>query len=175
MAVFRPFASTLMLLCALLGALLSTTAGPARAAIDIQAFESEAQEARYKALIDELRCPKCLNTNLSGSDSPIASDLRQTVARMVREGRSEDEIRDYLLSRYGDFILYRPRLTTGTLLLWFGPGALLVLGLGVIVVMVRRQLRRVDDETLSDDEAERLAALQARAGATDEPPPDAAR
>jgi cytochrome c-type biogenesis protein CcmH len=148
---------------------LALLPGVAAAAIDIQPFETEAQEARYKALIDELRCPKCLNTNLSGSDSPIASDLRRTVGRMIREGHTDDEIRDYLLSRYGDFILYRPRLTAGTVLLWFGPAVLLVVGLVVIGLIVRRQLRAVDAGTLTDDESERLAALQARAGQGDAP------
>jgi cytochrome c-type biogenesis protein CcmH len=111
-------------------------------------------------MIDELRCPKCLNTNLSGSDSPIAADLRRSVAEMIREGRSDQQIRDYLVERYGDFILYRPRLTGATFLLWFGPGLLLLVGFAVIWVKVRRQLRRVDETDLSADEAERLARLR---------------
>lgn len=140
--------------------LLALLASVAGAVIDVQEFDTPRQEARYEALIDELRCPKCLNTNLSGSDSPIASDLRRSVAEMIREGRSDQEIRDYLVQRYGDFILYRPRLTGATFLLWFGPGLLLVVGLVVIWVMVRRQLRRVDETDLSADEAERLERLR---------------
>lgn len=133
----------------------------AGAAIDLQEFATPAQEARYHALIDELRCPKCLNTNLSGSDSPISADLRRTVARMVREGRSDEEIRGYLLERYGDFILYRPRVTPATWLLWFGPAVLLLVGAGVIVLMVRRQRRAAGAADLSPEEAERLARLRA--------------
>ena len=118
------------------------------------------------ALIDELRCPKCLNTNLSGSDSPISADLRRTVARMVREGRSDEEIRSYLLERYGDFILYRPRVTPATWLLWFGPAVLLLVGAVVIVLMVRRQRRAAGAADLSPEEAERLARLRAATDAS---------
>jgi cytochrome c-type biogenesis protein CcmH len=137
------------------------------AAIDVYPFETPAEEARYKALVDELRCPKCLNTNLSGSDSPISSDLRRTVAGMVREGRSDEEIRTYMLERYGDFILYRPRVTPATYLLWFGPVLLLAVGLLVIVLMIRRQRRVAATESLSSEEAERLARL--RTATTDAP------
>lgn len=141
-------------------ALLALLAPVAFAVVDVQQFDTPRQEARYEALIDELRCPKCLNTNLSGSDSPIAADLRRSVAEMIREGRSDQQIRDYLVERYGDFILYRPRLTAATFLLWFGPGLLLLIGFGVIWVMVRRQLRRVDETGLDPDEAERLERLR---------------
>lgn len=137
---------------------------PATAVIDLHAFETPEQEARFAGLIDELRCPKCLNTNLSGSDSPIAADLRRTVARMIREGHTDQQIRDYLLERYGDFILYRPRLTAGTAVLWFAPGLLLLVGLTVIVVMVRRQLGGHEPTDLSDADAQRLAVLRGDAG-----------
>lgn len=146
----------------------------AAAAIDVYEFETAEQEARFKALSDELRCPKCLNTNLSGSDSPIASDLRRTVARMVTEGYSDQEIRDYLLERYGDFILYRPRLTAQTLLLWFGPALLLLIGAAVVFLMARRTGGDAGSAALSEEEVARLAALgavegDAAAGAGREP------
>jgi cytochrome c-type biogenesis protein CcmH len=139
-------------------------------AIDVYEFESVDQEARFRALSDELRCPKCLNTNLSGSDSPIASDLRRTVARMIVEGYSDQEIRDYLLERYGDFILYRPRLTAQTLILWFAPALLLGLGALVVFNMARRTGAEDPGDSLSDEERARLAALGASdgpAGTTD--------
>lgn len=142
------------------GALLLLTCLAAQAAIDIYAFETPEQEARFKALSDELRCPKCLNTNLSGSDSPIASDLRRTVARMVVEGHSDEEIRSYLLERYGDFILYRPRLTARTFLLWFGPAFLLAGGAFVVWRMARAMpAAAAGDGGLSEDEQAQLAAL----------------
>ena len=82
------------------------------------AFESEQQQRRYKALIDEFRCPKCLNTNLSGSDAPIAQDLRRSVYRLVQEGRSDQQIRDFLQQRYGDFVLYKPPFAGPTAFIW---------------------------------------------------------
>lgn len=133
----------------------------ATAAIDVYEFETAEQEARFKALSDELRCPKCLNTNLSGSDSPIAADLRRTVARMVTEGHTDQEIRDYLLERYGDFILYRPRLTPQTMLLWFGPALLLLLGAVIVFLMARRSGAEAAPAELSEAEVAKLRALGA--------------
>lgn len=131
--------------------------------IDVYEFATREQEARFHALNAELRCPKCLNTNLWGSDAPIARDLRRTVATMVREGHSDAEIRSYLVSRYGDFILYNPRFTARTAALWVGPFVLLFLGIGIIVVMIRNQRRAASAsrEGISPEEAERLARLRA--------------
>ncbi len=95
---------------------------------DVYAFDSKEEELRYSRLIEELRCPKCLNINLAGSDAPIATDLRQQVYRMLKQGHSDSEILHFMQSRYGDFILYRPRLTEATWLLWFGPLLLLIPG-----------------------------------------------
>ena len=139
--------------------LLALLAVSAHAAIDVYEFSSPEEEVRFQALSAELRCPKCLNTNLSGSDSPIAADLRRTVARMVREGYSDQEIRDYLLDRYGDFILYRPRLTAQTLLLWFGPALLLAFG-AFVVLRIARAAREEDGPIeLDDADRARLEAL----------------
>ena len=138
--------------------LLALLAVSAHAAIDVYEFSSPEEEVRFQALSAELRCPKCLNTNLSGSDSPIAADLRRTVARMVREGYSDQEIRDYLLDRYGDFILYRPRLTAQTLLLWFGPALLLAFGAFVVFRIARAA--REEDRPIELDDADR-ARLEA--------------
>ena len=130
------------------------------AAIDAFTFESPAREAQYRNLIDELRCPKCLNTNLSGSDSPIAADLRREVYRLVEAGRSDEEIRTYLVDRYGDFILYRPRLTPWSVALYATPAVLVLLGFAVIALMVRRSRRR--SAVVGADEQMRLAAVLAR-------------
>ncbi len=126
-------------------------------AIEGFAFDSPAQEARYQALTEEFRCPKCLNTNLAGSDAPIAADLRATVHRLILEGASDQAIRDYLVARYGEFVLYDPPVRRGTLLLWFAPAGLLVIGFTMIVVMARR--RRGATEPLNDVEQARLAEL----------------
>ena len=101
----------------------------ANAAIDAYAFPDETLRDRYNGLIDELRCPQCLNTNLAGSDAMVAKDLRREVHRLVLEGKSDDEVLEFMYERYGDFILYEPRFKRGTWLLWLGPIALLLLAL----------------------------------------------
>ena len=131
-------------------------AGPA-GAIEAFQFDNPEQEARYRALTEELRCPKCLNTNLAGSDAPIAADLRATVHRLILEGQSDQAIRDYLQQRYGDFILYNPPLRPGTVLLWALPAALLLVGVVIIVAMVRR--RAGEEASFDDAERARLDAL----------------
>ena len=96
------------------------------AAIDVYGFDSVQQEAQYRGLIEELRCPKCQNQNLAGSDAPIAQDLKQKTYDLVKDGRSDGEIRDYMQERYGDFISYKPPVRPSTWILWFFPPLLLI-------------------------------------------------
>mgnify|MGYP001180471098 CR=1 FL=1 len=98
------------------------------AAIDPYTFSSAADQARYRALVDELRCPMCQNQNIADSDAPIARDLRQQVYQMLAQGQSDGQIIDYLVARYGDFVRYDPPLKPATWLLWLGPPVLLLLG-----------------------------------------------
>lgn len=144
---------------ALLGLFLVTSA---QAAIDTYEFRDEAERERYRTLTEELRCPKCQNQNIADSNAPIAMDLRQEIFRMLEEGKSNDQIVDFLVDRYGDFVRYSPPVNAKTLLLWYGPAGLLVLGFGVLTtILVRR--RRVEktpaSNTLSETERERLAQL----------------
>ena len=97
------------------------------AAIDVYDFDSPQQEAQYRGLIAELRCPKCQNQNLAGSDAPIAQDLKQKVYDLIKDGRSDGEIRIYMQERYGDFISYKPPVRPSTWILWFFPPLLLIL------------------------------------------------
>ena len=97
------------------------------AAIDVYDFDSVQQEAQYRGLIEELRCPKCQNQNLAGSDAPIAQDLKQKTYNMVKDGRSDSEIRAYMQERYGDFISYKPPVRPSTWILWFFPPLLLIM------------------------------------------------
>ena len=120
-------------------------------------FDDPALEARYRTLIAELRCPKCLNVNIAGSDAPIASDLRRAVRRMLEEGRTDEEILTHLKDRYGDFILYDPPLSPATVLLWATPAILICIG----VVVLRRVGNRRDAVELTDEERARLDALGA--------------
>jgi len=134
----------------------------AHAAIDTFEFANDAERQRYRSLIEELRCPKCQNQNIADSDAPIATDLRNEIFRMLEEGKSNDEIIDFLVSRYGDFVLYKPPLTSRTLLLWYGPAGMLVIGFGVLgVILIRRRSQNKDRLAagLSLDEQTRLAAL----------------
>ena len=120
----------------LLGCALAAAQTWAASQIDVYQFDNDEQRARYKALIEELRCPKCMNTNLAGSDAPIAQDLRRTVHRLVVvEGYSNQAVRDHLQARYGDFVLYRPPFTAQTALVWTVPVGLGLLGLAVLLAM----------------------------------------
>ena len=94
--------------------------------IDTYQFDNPRQEAQYRALIEEFRCPKCQNQNLAGSDAPIAQDLKQKTYNMVKDGRSDAEIRQYMNERYGDFISYKRPVRPSTWILWFFPPVLLV-------------------------------------------------
>lgn len=125
------------------------------AAIDTFEFASEEQQARYKQFVDELRCPKCQNQNLSGSNSPIAMDLRKQLYVMIEDGKSDDEIVTYMLDRYGDFILYKPRVTAKTIFLWGAPVFFLLIGLLVLITLLRHKRRlSVQTELSSDEQAE---------------------
>ena len=131
------------------------------AAIDTHNFKSVEDEKRFHALAAELRCPKCQNQNIADSDSPIAKDLRTEVFRMIDEGAEDESIIDFMVTRYGDFVLYRPKMNSQTWLLWNGP--FLVLGFGVLVILAvvwqRRSRRKVSEAALSSDDQARLDAL----------------
>jgi cytochrome c-type biogenesis protein CcmH len=140
-------------------------AGPgAIAAIDPLDFDSVEQQRQYRDLIGEFRCPKCLNQNLAESDAPIAQDLRLAVYELVQEGRSSDEIRRFMQERYGDFVLYNPPLRADTLLLWFGPLALALVGLGVVWRISRRRGSAESIELDDDARAQVRAMLGGNAG-----------
>ncbi|WP_414709123.1 cytochrome c-type biogenesis protein [Psychrobacter sp.] len=110
----------------IIACLFSVLSISAYAAIDVYDFDSVQQEAQYRGLIEELRCPKCQNQNLAGSDAPIAQDLKQKTYDMIKEGRSDSEIRAYMQERYGDFITYKPPVRPSTWILWFFPPLLLI-------------------------------------------------
>jgi cytochrome c-type biogenesis protein CcmH len=101
-------------------------------------FDNAAQEQRFHALVTELRCVMCQNQSLADSNAQIAHDLRREVLVLMRQGKSDAEIRDYLVARYGEFVLYKPRIEGKTWLLWFGPAVLLLAGGFVVARVVRR-------------------------------------
>ena len=102
-------------------------------------FTDAAEEARFRELSAELRCVMCQNQSLADSNAQIAHDLRLQVLSLMREGKSDREIKDYLVARYSDFVLYNPPVRPATWLLWFGPALMLAIGAAVVVVVVRRR------------------------------------
>ncbi|MEH6625224.1 MAG: cytochrome c-type biogenesis protein [Motiliproteus sp.] len=132
------------------------------AAIDTYKFANPENREQFKVLTEELRCPKCQNQNLADSNSPIAFDMRREIHRMVEEGQSSQQVVDFMVARYGDFVRYRPKRDSSTAILWYGPIVLLVFGLTVVVLISRRRKAVVDrkpDSALADNEEERLKRL----------------
>ena len=101
-------------------------------------FANTTEEQRFHALVTELRCVMCQNQSLADSNAQIAHDLRREVLALMRQGRSDDDIRGYLVARYGEFVLYKPRIEATTWLLWFGPAVLLLAGGFLVARVVRR-------------------------------------
>jgi cytochrome c-type biogenesis protein CcmH len=111
-------------------------------------FDNAEQEARYLILTKEFRCLVCQNQNLADSDAPLAHDLRKEIYEMLQAGKTDDQIRAFLVDRYGDFVLYRPPVKPNTVALWFFPALLLSVGAVIVLLAVRRQKRQpVDEET----------------------------
>lgn len=133
----------------------------AAAVIETYQFDTPLQQKRYHAFIEELRCPKCQNQNLSGSDSAISKDLRRQIHSMIMDDKSDIEITQYMVARYGDFILYRPRFSGQTAVLWLAPLALLMLGALVWWRMAAGRKRQplLADAALSVNEQTRLHEL----------------
>lgn len=138
--------------------LAQLAATSAMAAIDAYPFPNDQMRQRYHTLIDELRCPQCLNTNIAGSDAMIAKDLRREVHRMLLEGKSDDQILEFMHQRYGDFILYKPRVKASTFVLWFGPLILFVIA-GFVAVRLISDRKTKGPAALSESEEERLNRL----------------
>lgn len=115
--------------------------------------EDPAVEARLKALSTELRCLVCQNQTLSDSSAPLAEDLRREIRELIAKGMTDQEITDYLVARYGDFVRYRPPVKSQTMLLWVGPSLLLVAGLAGLWWTLRRRNRLLPDE-IDDQEGD---------------------
>lgn len=121
--------------------------------------EDPVTEQRMIALSENLRCLVCQNESLAGSRAELAQDLRQEIREMIRAGKSDDQIVEYLIQRYGDFVLYNPQVKPLTWLLWFGPFALLIGAVGGLYFYIKRRGGRPVDEPLSEEEEKRVADL----------------
>jgi len=116
-------------------------------------------EKRMIGLAENLRCLVCQNESLASSHAELAEDLRREVREQMKKGMNDQEIIDYLVSRYGDFVLYDPPVKSYTLVLWFGPFVLLLLGGGVLLYQLRKRKSQIVETELSDADAQRAAAL----------------
>jgi cytochrome c-type biogenesis protein CcmH len=130
-----------LLRAALLAALLLFAGFAAAQAIDPLPFKDHAEEVRFQQLTRQLRCLVCQNENLADSNADLARDLRREVFQLMQAGKSDAEIKQYLVDRYSDFVLYDPPVRPGTWLLWFGPLLILLAGAAVVVVTVRKRNR----------------------------------
>ena len=146
--------------------LCGTAAAPAAVTLEAFTFETESQKQDFKDLIEELRCMVCQNQSLLDSDAELAHDLRAEVYDMVQSGRSDAEIVDFLVNRYGDFVLYKPPVKPSTYLLWFGPFVLLGVAVFLLLRAVRRQRQAPAGEISATDRA-RLDKLLAEEGKND--------
>lgn len=149
-------AKHLAALCALAATLLALPVQGKEAA---PLADDPVVEQRLVNIATELRCLVCQNESLAGSQAPLAQDLRREVRDLIKEGKSDGEVKDFLVSRYGDFVLYRPQIKPATYLLWAGPFILLLIAIVVLVNFLRRRSRQVTDTPLTEEERRRAAAL----------------
>ena len=135
----------------------------AQASIDTYEFSTQAQRDRYRTLVEELRCPKCQNQNIADSDAPIAMDMRDEIFKKLEEGQSNEQIVEFLVDRYGDFVRYKPPVNKKTLILWYGPAAFLTFGFAMVAMIVIRRRRSTrteqNEQQLSSDEKARLSDI----------------
>lgn len=143
----------LIVLALALGALAAQAREAAPLAVD------EVVEKRMVAISNELRCLVCQNESLSGSHAELANDLRREIRTLIKDGKSDAEIMDFMVARYGDFVRYRPPVKGTTLLLWFGPLAMLLIGLFALIRYLRRRNDEISDAPLNADEQRQADAL----------------
>ena len=141
----------LLVLCSLSAAVLAQTAQPLA--------EDPEVEKRLQVLSQELRCLVCQNETLADSRAGLAEDLRREIREQIKAGKSDKEIIAFLTARYGDFVLYRPRVTPTTYLLWFGPFVLLAVGLVVLYRQLKQRRIQIKQQPLTDQDRRRLDEL----------------
>ena len=120
-------------------------------------FDNEQQREVYQQLIKELRCPKCQNQNIADSNAPLAEDMRDKSYEMLKAGKSKQEIIEFMVERYGNFVHYKPPFTAATAVLWFGPVVILIIGIGVAVLLTRK---KKEQTALTPEERAQLEQLR---------------
>ena len=156
-----------------LSALLLAWAGTSLAGLEQFDFTGKVDEDRYKELIAEIRCLVCQNQSLSDSDAELAHDLRQEVYDLMNEGQGDAQIIDFMVARYGDFVLYNPPVKPSTYLLWYGPFVLLAIGILFLIKTVRQRTRQTET-VFSEQEQARLKAILGDEADTDNKQTDGA-
>jgi cytochrome c-type biogenesis protein CcmH len=124
-------------------------------------FASEEQEALFNKLSNELRCLVCQNQSIADSNAELATDLREEIYGMLQQGNSEEEIIEFMVARYGDFVLYNPPMKPMTWLLWFGPAIVFIFGLVFVVRFMKAQTTEAAPDSLSEEEIARINNLHA--------------
>lgn len=140
--------------------LLLSFTSPLWAAIDPYKFEDPSKQATYQTLIEELRCLVCQNQNLADSNAELALDLRKQTYELVQEGKSRDEVADYMVTRYGDFVLYKPPFNYTTALLWLGPFIILFVGAYILIGFIRARTKE-NIPQMSDEDRDKMEKLLA--------------
>jgi cytochrome c-type biogenesis protein CcmH len=140
--------------------LILSSASVAGQARDVYQFDSREQEQRFQTLNAELRCPKCQNQNIADSNAPISKDMREAVYQMMSDGASDEEITNALVSRFGEFVRYKPEVDQRTIMLWATPALVVFTGIVIVVLTVRRSGRADPrSDALTDEERERASRL----------------
>ncbi|MBW8190771.1 cytochrome c-type biogenesis protein CcmH [Neiella marina] len=129
------------------------------ATIDAYPFDDNAKENQFRELINELRCPKCQNQTISDSDAGLAKDLKDKTYEMVQQGATKDQVIDYMVQRYGNFVHYQPPVQQTTWVLWFGPFVFLAVALLAVVLVIRKKQPAKAQPQLSETEQQRLQQL----------------
>jgi len=139
--------------------LVLAAAMPVSAAIDVYEFESVEQEKAFHELTATLRCPKCQNNTIADSNAELAKDMRQKTYDLLSEGKSEQDVVDYMIARYGNFVTYNPPLMLSTIILWAGPLLFVLIGFTVLVMRSRKAGEAQSDTELEADEEQRLKSI----------------
>lgn len=151
--------------------ILACSVLPAGASLNIYDFEDEEKRQQFDELIDELRCPKCQNQNIADSDAGVAKLIKDRVYKLVQEGKSKQQVTDHMISRYGEFVTYRPPIKKTTLLLWFGPAIGLVIAIIALCIFVIKRNRQ-PPPTLSQSQHEKVEELLKKYTADDSQDPE---
>lgn len=158
MSECKVFNRILFVVIMIVSALFAVSAAQA-SPVETFEFQDEVTKVRFQALSKELRCPKCQNQNLADSNSTVASALRLDLYNLLVQGKSDAEIVDLMVDRYGEYVLYRPRVSSVTYILWFGPALLLFIGIMIVIIILRKKPLSKESLALSSAQQTKLAQL----------------